>query len=323
MSNRLLVPAWLMLSSFLGMPAAPDGGTRATRDQSATTSPYFGQPVPKLSPERFAPGIVSTDAIELNGVFAPDMKEFFFARLIDKIQTMHHSQLVDGVWSAPRPLLLFPGESRGVADDMSVSTDGRELYFLGIHPHAHDGGVRSTDIWRSRRINGKWSTAEVLPPPISTNASEVYPVIVRDGSLYFTSNRPGGLGRSSLYRAQRRADGTFAEPTLVPQPVNSEFGVGDTFVSPDESYMVFGSGRPPSVGGGDLFVLYRRADGGWGEPAHLGNTINTEHTEFCPMVTPDGKYLFFSRLHGGGGWSKATAGDVYWVDAKILDQFRR
>jgi hypothetical protein len=40
------------------------------------------------------------------------------------------------------------------------------------------------------------------------------------------------------------------------------------------------------------------------------------------MVTPDGKYLFFSRLHGGG-WSKATAGDVYWVDAKILDQFRR
>ena len=143
MSNRLLVPAWLMLSSFLGMPAAPDGGTRATRDQSATTSPYFGQPVPKLPPERFAPGIVSTDAIELNGVFAPDMKEFFFARLIDKIQTMHHSQLVDGVWSTPRPLLLFPGESRGVADDMSVSTDGRELYFLGIHPHAHDGGVRS------------------------------------------------------------------------------------------------------------------------------------------------------------------------------------
>ena len=226
------------------------------------------------------------------------------------------------MWSTPRPLLLFPGESRGVADDMSVSTDGRELYFLGIHPHAHDGGVRSTDIWRSRRINGKWSTAEVLPPPISTNASEVYPVIVRDGSLYFTSNRPGGLGRSSLYRAQRRADGTFAEPTLVPQPVNSEFGVGDTFVSPDESYMVFGSGRPPSAGGGDLFVSYRRADGGWGEPAHLGNTINTEHTEFCPMVTPDGKYLFFSRLHGGG-WSKATAGDVYWVDAKILDQLRR
>jgi len=320
MRNRLLAAAWLMFS-LLGV-IAPHSDTRAAMDQVATPSPYFGQPLPKLSPDRFAPGIVSTDAIELNGVFAPDLTEFFFARLIDGVQTMHHSQLVNGVWSAPRPLLLFPGESRAVADDMSVSADGRELYFLGIHPHPHDGGVRSPDIWRSRRINGKWSTAEVLPPPISTKANEVYPVIVRDGSLYFTSNRPGGLGRASLYRAPRLADGTFANPALVPQPINSEFGVGDTFVSPDETYMVFGSSRPPNLGGNDLFVSFRRADGGWGEPAHLANIINTEHTEFCPMVTPDGKYLFFSRLHGGS-WSKATAGDVYWVDAKILEQFRR
>jgi hypothetical protein len=40
------------------------------------------------------------------------------------------------------------------------------------------------------------------------------------------------------------------------------------------------------------------------------------------MVTPDGKYLFFSRRHGAS-WSAATAGDVYWVDVKILEQFRR
>src|SRR5688500_13166264 len=218
MSDRLRVVIGLMFS-VLGTSVALQGDRR---------SPYFGQPVPKLSPERFAPGIVSTDAIELNGVFAPDLKEFFFARLIDKIQTMHHSELVDGVWSAPRPLLLFPGETRGVADDMSVSADGRELYFLGLHPHAHDGGVRSTDIWRSRRINGQRSPADVVPPRISTNASEVYPVTVRDGSLYFIANRPGGLGRSSLYSAQRHADGPYAEPTLVPEPVNSEFGVGDT-----------------------------------------------------------------------------------------------
>jgi hypothetical protein len=298
------------------------GGTPAAANQVAKPSPYLGQPLPRLSPERFAPGVVSTDAIELNGVFAPDLSEFFFARLINGVQTMHHSELVDGEWSAPRPLLLFPGQSRGVADDMSVSSDGRELYFLGNHPHPHAGGVRSADIWRSRRINGKWATAEVVPAPISTEASEVYPVIVGDGSLYFTSNRPGGLGRASLYRAQRLADGSYAAPALVSPPINGDFGVGDVFVSPDESYMVFSSRRPPSLGGGDLFVSFRRAGGGWGAPAHLGSTINTEFTEFCPMVTPDGKYLFFSRLQGAS-WSEATAGDVYWVDAKVLDQFKR
>lgn len=315
----LLLPTCLMLGSLVRASLGPQHDMPASASQGAKPSPYLGQPVPGLTPERFAPGTVSTDAIELNGVFTPDLKEFFFARLIDGVQTMYHSELVDGMWTAPRPLLLFPDQRRAVADDMAVSPDGRELYFLGNHP----AGVGNSDIWRSRRINGRWSTAEVLPPPISTEASEVYPVIVGDGSLYFTSNRPGGLGpRSSLYRAQRLADGSLAAPVLVPPPINSEFGVGDTYVSPDESYMVMASGRPPSPGGGDLFVSFRRTGGGWNEPAHLGPTINTAQVDFCPMVTPDGKFLFFSRRQGAS-WGAATAGDVYWVDAKILEQFRR
>jgi hypothetical protein len=272
MNDRLVVLACVALCHLLGASLAPQLDTRASASQVAKPSPYFGQALPTLSPERFAPGVVSTDAIELNGVFAPDLKEFFFARLIEGVQTMYHAVLVDGAWSAPSPLLLFPGQSRSVADDMAVSPDGRELYFLGNHPHSHSAGVRSSDIWRSRRINGNWSTAEVVPAPISTEASEVYPVVVGDGSLYFSSNRPGGLGRSSVYRAQRLAEGSFAEPVLVAPPVNSEFGVGDVYLSPDESYMVFSSSRPPSPGGGDLFVSFRRPNDGWSEPAATPST---------------------------------------------------
>ena len=39
------------------------------------------------------------------------------------------------------------------------------------------------------------------------------------------------------------------------------------------------------------------------------------------MVTPDGRYLFFSRLYGGS-WENATGGDVLWIDARFLDKFR-
>jgi hypothetical protein len=124
-----------------------------------------------------------------------------------------------------------------------------------------------------------------------------------------------------MYRAQRQPDGSFAEPVNVGPPINGEFGTGDAFVAPDESYMVFSSRRPPSAGRGDLFVSFRRENGEWGEPVHLGDVINTGAHEFCPMVTPDGRYLFFSRLHGDS-WETATGGDVYWVDARILDAFR-
>jgi hypothetical protein len=44
--------------------------------------PYLGQAVPGLTPERFAPGVVSTDAIEFNSVFSPDGREFYFTRIV-------------------------------------------------------------------------------------------------------------------------------------------------------------------------------------------------------------------------------------------------
>lgn len=293
---------------------------------------YLGQPAPGVTPERFAPGIVSTDAVELNSVFSPDGREFFFTRLIDGEDTlqypgntrpvMHHIVFENGEWSAPAPLLLYPDRSKALAVDMSLSPDGHELYFMGRHPQGHAPESPSTDLWVSRKENGAWSTARVLPPPVNTTANEVYSSVVADGSLYFTSNRSVGDGaaRSALYRAQRLSDGGFAEPVEVGPPVN-EVAIGDAFVAPDESYVVFASGRRGGFGQGDLFVAFRQPDGAWGQPVNLGETVNTEHTEFCPMVTPDGRHLFFSR-RWGASWETVTAGDVYWVDTSILDRFR-
>lgn len=298
-------------------------GRGPTADASSPRPSYVGQSTPGLTPERFAPGVVSTDAIELNGVFTPDGREFFFTRLIDKIDTMFHSRFADGKWSAPSPLLVYANQARAVAVDMAVSPDGRELYFLGQHAHEFTQDPSNWDLWVSRLVDGAWTTARVLPPPITTAASESYPVVVGDGSLYFSSDRPGGHGRNDVYRAQRLTGGGFAEPINVGSPINTEVGEGDTFVAPDESYLIVASGqRRGGFGQGDLYVSFRGKDGRWQEPVNLGNTINTDQTEFCPMVTPDGKYLFFSR-RWGATWEETTAGDVYWVDVKLLDRFRR
>jgi Tol biopolymer transport system component len=288
----------------------------AAAAQPAPNPPYFGQPVPGLTPQRFAPGVVSTDAaVELNGVFTPDGREFFFTRVVDKIFTMFHSRFAAGAWSAPRPLMVYPGQAKADAVDMAVSPDGKELYFLGPDP-------KDANLWVSRLESGSWGTALVVPPPITTTASESYPSVVRDGSLYFSSNRSGGLGLSDIYRAQRMAGGGFDEPLNVGAPINTEHSEGDTFVAPDESYLILTSRRPGGLGQGDLYVSFRGKDARWQPPVNLGDTINTDQVEFCPMVTPDGKYLFFSR-RWGATWEQTTAGEVYWVDAKVLDRFRR
>ena len=323
--NCKLLLAGVLISCIVAATSCtgqPKEEAASAVEAASPQPPYFGQPTPGIMPERFAPGVVSTDAIELNGVFTPDGREFFFTRLIDGVDIMHLSVFNDGEWSAPRPLLLFPDQAWAVAVDMAVSPDGQELYFLGQHPHEYAPEKPGYDLWVSRRVDGAWSTAQVVPPPVSTSADEIYPLIVADGSLYFSSNRPGGLGRSDIYRAQRLPDGSFAEPVNIGPPVNSEFGTGDTYVAADESYLIFSSRRLGGFGQCDLYISFRQADGNWGEPVNLGESINTDQTEFCPMVTPDGKYLFFSR-RWGATWEETTAGDVYWMDARVLDQFRR
>lgn len=278
----------------------------------------FDLDAPGRTPEVFAPGVVSTDdSIELNGVISPDGRELFFTRVDpDRRFVMHRSRWVDGRWTEPEAVEAFPGGAGDTAVDMTYSADGNELVFLGRGP----GGVTDPpglDLWRMRREGDGWSLAEVIPPPVSTEHGESYPCLVADGSLYFSSGRPGGLGESDIWRAQRLADGSYAEPVNLGTPVNTEYAEGDTWVSPDETVLVVTSRRPGGHGAADLWISTRDAGGEWSSLRNLGPTINTEGYEYCPMGTWDGRVFFFSR-RVGESWDVATGGTVYWVDASAV-----
>jgi hypothetical protein len=321
--TRLLAGVGVALFVVAVIAGAGSASDRTLLQDAASRSHYFGQTPPGLTPERFAPGVVSTPAIEINGVFTPDFREFVFARRIDNVFTLFRSTLEGSKWSAPQPLRLYPGGAVGVAVDMAFSPDGNEMFFMGRYKPGVAPNQAPIDIWVSRRKDGAWTTAEVVPAPVSTDAFESYPTVVADGGLYFVSDRPGGLGRSDIYRAPRLPGGGFGEPVNIGRPANTDGGEGDPFASPDERYLIITTVRADGFGEADLYVSFRTPDGRWGEPINLGDTINTPATEFCPMVTPDGRYLFFSRRFGGSSWQTATEADVYWVDMAVVHRLRR
>lgn len=309
-----------LLASCAGTPrsVAPPGG-------------YLGQTLPGSSPELFAPGIVSTpDAVELNGVFSPDFTEFFFARRTEqpggagRVSRMFRCVLrPGGAWSTPEPLKVWPDGAGSLAVDMACSPDGKRLYFLGKHPHAFAPEEPSLDIFVCDRTEeGGWSLAKPVPPPVWTGHTESYPAFTPEGALQFSSDRPGGQGKTDLWRAAPHAGGGFELPENMGPVVNSPYSEGDSCVAPDGSYIVFTSNRPGGPGNGDLYVSFRgRAAGEWSEPVLLGNDVNTSDTEYCPMVTPDGRCLFFSRRISepkDGGWDKVVAGDVYWIRTEAI-----
>jgi hypothetical protein len=48
----------------------------------------------------------------------------------------------------------------------------------------------------------------------------------------------------------------------------------------------------------------------------MGPKINTSYYEFGTRISPDKKYMFFTRSNGWGMNSNSDTGDIYWVALK-------
>ena len=70
--------------------------------------------------------------------------------------------------------------------------------------------------------------------------------------------------------------------------------------------------RAGGYGESDLYISFATPDGKWSEPINMGPDINSLGYDFCPMLSPDGEYLFFTRTINGNG-------DIYWVDAGVIE----
>ena len=112
--------------------------------------------------------------------------------------------------------------------------------------------------------------------------------------------------------AMKLEDATYGDPVNLGEPINTEAGEGSPHVSPDGSMLLFSClGREDCLGSSDIYICRRKKDGTWSEPVNPGKTINTSSSEQCPMISPDGKYLFFLSGRGQGS-------DTWWVDAKVI-----
>jgi hypothetical protein len=313
--------------------AATPAGPPPPRDFSGLAGPYLGQAPPGTIPQVFAPNAVSTTARELNSVFTPDGSEFYFTiQGEDGRWTIMRTALEHGRWTVPTPA-SFSGKWSDV--DLFITADGRQLYFCSNRPVQGDA-LKDFDIWVSDRAGAGWSDPRNLGAPINSPAAEFHPTLTRDGTMYFQSQRPGGHGAADIWRARLR-EGRYVEAECLPGPVNTSGFEGDAFIALDESYLIVSTRvgtlassaglpaarpdgvpaqappPPPAPPPPGLFVSVLRSDGTWSALVSLGDAVNSARAGVnCQMLSPDGRYLFFTR-----------GGDIYWVDAAVLEQAKR
>ena len=269
---------------------------------------YIGQKPPGPAPEIFAPGLVSTERDELNSVFTPDGREFYFAvstgRMKWKFMVMKQGK--EG-WDRPQEA-SFSGRWSDV--DLFISPDGRKLYFSSNRPAGGQGEAKKDfDVWAAERAGEGWSEPVDLGPPVNSDADEFYPAVDENGTIYFQSQRDDSRGARDIYFAGLE-EGRYREVKNVGDGVNGPDFESDAYIAPDGGFLIFSSSRPGGRGRGDLYISFRQS-GSWTPARNMGPAINTPQHENCPMLSPDGRFLFFTRQ-----------GDIYWLDAAIIKEMK-
>lgn len=273
---------------------------------------YMGEPPPELKAKVFAKGFISTEANELNSVFSPDGKEFFFARRENQKYTMYFSEQVDGYW-IPVQKAPFSGNYQDV--DMTYSPDGKKLFFCSIRL-INGKTPNGWKIWYLEKTkDNTWSEPYLLDSPINKGERAIYPTFSKKGNMYFQGKFADTIGGSDIYKSIL-SNGKYLAPINLGTIINSPNNEGDVYIAPDESYMIVNKmNQPDGYGDGDLYISFKKLDNTWTKPYNMGPEINSSTSDYCPQVTTDGNYFFWTSKRTGNG-------DIYWISSKIIEELK-
>lgn len=275
-------------------------------DSLAEESFYFGQKPPGLTPEVFAPGIVSINGRYEHGIsFSPDLEELYFgANYEDQDPSIYFSKLEDKKWTNPKKANFTKGKKVGEMHPF-VNPNGTMLHFAAHDAFTLPHHKESVKTWYVKRLGNSWSDAKQLDSPIN-NDFVFYTNEAKNGDLFYTN-----LSKRRMYYAPKIND---------KYPEVHEVGTGGFhgFISPSQDYLVVNArNKENEQRKSDIYVYFKKNEDGWSKPINLGSEVNSNFAETCPSITPDGKYLFFGRYN-----EERELSNLYWVSTEVIEKLR-
>ncbi|MCB9184825.1 MAG: OmpA family protein [Flavobacteriales bacterium] len=172
-------------------------------------------------------------------------------------------------------------------------------------------------------------SAQPLPGEVNGRFHDGPAVLSADGStMYFTrsdyyrfrlNKDENSTSHLMLYRAEKQHDGSWGKVSSFAYN-GYDFSAGHAALSADGSRLYYVSDMPGGLGGTDIYVCERTAEG-WGMPRNLGPTVNTSANEMFPVLRNDTLY-FSSNGHrslGGLDIFRSTLSDGEWSRPENLN----
>lgn len=206
------------------------------------------------------------------------------------VSTMNDS----GEWTKAVPMgqnINTPGHEATIG----ISADGQQL--LIYKDDQGDG-----NIYLSYQQGDAWGAPSKLTENVNSKEWEPSATITPDGStLYFSSNREGGLGGTDIYRSVRLPNGEWSKPTNLGAPINSKYDEDAPSILADGHTLYFASNGERSMGGFDIFSSSLNDDNSWSVPANIGYPVNSSDDDIFFAPTPDNTHAYYSSASSENG----------------------
>ncbi len=181
--------------------------------------------------------------------------------------------------------------------NVAFTKDGKKVVFARGNTGKRKGDA-DVDLYLSTFVSSGWTEPRKIP--VSDSAAwDGSPAFSSDGrTLYFCSNRPGGVGGIDIYRANMDASNRFSKPVNMGKDINTPGDEMFPYVAPDAK-LYFASDGHPGLGKLDMFVATRSQ--GVISIENVGTPINTRFDDFgMVFIDEDKQYGFLSSNREGG-----------------------
>jgi WD40-like Beta Propeller Repeat len=278
---------------------------------------YLAAPDPSARRvETFGDWSTPVNVVELN----TDSNDMYAVLTKDELTVYFSSNRDDGVggddlWYATRPTVHSPWETpknmgplnTTAADSLPMlSYDEHVMFFYSTRPGPACAG--NGDIWMTRRRNARsqdWGTPTNLGCVLNTAKTEIAPAFfenpeTEEVTLFYGSNRSGGLGDFDVYASAIGEDGYFGPGALVPE-LSSPGRDTRIFVRKDGFEVFVTSDRPGGQGMLDIWTSTRATlSDQWSTPlVSLPIPVNSNCDDGSPWLSRDGTTLYFFSTRPG------------------------
>lgn len=198
-------------------------------------------------------------------------------------------------WSPPQKMDIpnYVSLSKGQFDCGFMSADGKVL----LMAFSEKKNSKEDDIYVSfRQKDGSWSKPMDLGVEVNTKFTETTPFLAPDGAtLYFSSNRDGGLGSNDIYVC-KRVDKTWkhwSKPVNLGPNVNTDGYDAYYTLSASGDYAYLTTFKN-TLGKGDIVRVKLTDDHPADQPGRVGGSgevTNTPSTRPDPVALISGKVI--------------------------------